>query len=161
MCSDNYDCTKYCRFLAPPLLSVNSAEGWGWYPCFSVKSVSREYVPIHTDIFISRYIISIFIFQKIAIINTLYVKQNNLCHYHGMHILPTIYFMKRDFHGNHINLQTMYFHSICERVWGQVYLVTFCICFTYLLYFKSSIMLAYDFFRHICQKDVTIETFNL
>ena len=29
-------------------------------------------MPIHTDIFISRYISSIFIFQKIAIINTVY-----------------------------------------------------------------------------------------
>ena len=39
----------------------------------------------------------------------------------------------------------------------------FCIGFTYLLYFKSSIMPAYynTFFRHICQKDVPMGTFNL
>ena len=66
-----------------------------------------------------------------------------------MHILPTIYFIKRGFHGNHINLQTMYLHSTCDNVWGQVYLVTFCIGFTYLLYFKSSLMLAYDFYLEI------------
>ena len=66
------------------------------------------------------------------------------------------------------NLQAMQFHSISDTVSGQVYLVTFCIGFTYLLYSKSSIMLAYDvyleiqhIFRHICQKDVTMETFNL
>ena len=76
--------------------------------------------------------------------------------------------MKSGFHGIHINLQTMDFHSICDTVWGQVYLVTFWIGFTYLLYFKSSIKLAFDFyleiqhiFRHICQKDVTMGTFNL
>ena len=85
-----------------------------------------------------------------------------------MYILPTSYFMKSGFHGNHINLQTMHFHSICNTVWVQVYLVIFCIDFTYLLYFKGSIMLAFDFyleiqhiFRHICQKDVTMEIFNL
>ena len=45
----------------------------------------------------------------------------------------------------------MHFHSICDNVWGQVYLVTLCIGFTYLLYFKSSrpIMLAYDFYLEI------------
>ena len=76
--------------------------------------------------------------------------------------------MKSGFHGNHINLQIMHFHSICDNIWGQVYLVTYCIGFTYLLYFKSSNILAYEFyletqhiFRHICQKDVTMETFNL
>ena len=57
--------------------------------------------------------------------------------------------MKCGFHGNHINLQTMHFHSICDTVWGQVYVVTFCIGFTYLLYFESSVMLAYDFYLYI------------
>ena len=57
--------------------------------------------------------------------------------------------MKSGFHGTHINLQTMHFHSICNNVWEQVYLVTFCVGFTYLLYFKSSIMLAYYFYLEI------------
>ena len=43
----------------------------------------------------------------------------------------------------------MHFHSICDNVWGQVYLVTFCIGFTYLLYFKSSIMLAYNLYLEV------------
>ena len=69
---------------------------------------------------------------------------------------------------NTVKLQTMHFDSICDTVWEQVYLVTLCIGFTYLLYFKSNNLPVYDFyleiqhiFRHICQKDVTMETFNL
>ena len=64
-------------------------------------------------------------------------------------ILQTIDLMKSGFHGNHINLQTMHFHSICDNVWRHEYLFTFCIGFTYLLYFKSSIMLGYDFYLNI------------
>ena len=57
--------------------------------------------------------------------------------------------MKRGFHGNNINRQNMHFHFISDNAWGQVYLFTFCIGFTYLLYFKSSIILAYDFHLEI------------
>ena len=38
----------------------------------------------------------------------------------AMYILPTSYFMKSGFYGNHINLQTMHFDSIFDTVWGQV-----------------------------------------
>ena len=97
----------------------------------------------HTDIFISRYIISIVICRK----NCNYKHSIRLT----KQLLPLSWhaYMKRGFHGNHINLQTKHFHSICDNVWGQVYLVTFCIGFTYLLYLNSSIMLAYDFYLEI------------
>ena len=120
---------------------------------------------IHIDIFISGYIISMSTFHKIAVINTLNVQQNNLCQYHGIHILQTIGFMESGFHGNHISFQTSHFHSICDHVRRYGYLLTFYIGFTYPLHFKSSIMLAYYFyntyFRHICRKDVIMETLNL
>ena len=61
------------------------------------------------------------------------------------------------FHGNHINLQTMHFHSICDNFLGQVHLVTFCIGFTYLLYFKSSIMLAHDVYLGIQHNTIFVE----